>query len=61
MIDIKTLKLTSLFRTGNAKAKPHVAREPKSDVRPESTPPKSGLLSLGRPTVSGVRKLIDKL
>ena len=61
MIDIKTLKLTALFRSGDTKAKPKSTRKPESDVRPEDAPRKEGVLSLGRPTVSGVRKLVDKL
>ena len=50
-----------LFRSGDAKAKPQPKRKPDSDVRPEDAPRKDGVLSLGRPTVSGVRKLVDKL
>ena len=61
MIDIKTLKLTALFKANAGKAKPHSAREADQEPKPKQTPEKEGVLSLGQPTVSGVRRLVDKI
>jgi hypothetical protein len=68
MSDIKTINLHALLRgSGAAKPKPKASHEPVTGLDEEKNEPmskrkrKQGFLSLGKPTPSGVRKLVDKL
>ena len=68
MSDIKTIKLHTLLRgSGVVKPKPKSSHETGSGLAAEKPAPmskrkrKQGFLSLGTPTPSGVRKLVDKL
>ena len=68
MSDIKTIKLHAILRgSGAVKPKPKSSHEPLTGQDAEKDGPMSkrkrrqGFLSLGKPTPSGVRKLVDKL
>ena len=68
MSDTKTIKLHTLLRgSGVVKPKPKSSHETVPGLDMEKQGPMSkrkrrqGFLSLGKPTPSGVRKLVDKL
>ena len=68
MSDTKTIKLHTLLRgPGVVRAKPKSSHEPVTGLETEKAENLSkrkrrqGFLSLGKPTPSGVRKLVDKL
>ena len=68
MDEAKTIKLTSILRGSNAmKPKPKSSNGGLAGTSSEKTVGMSerkrrlGFLSLGKPTASGVKKLVDKL